>query len=54
MATPTIVPPGTPPVAGTRRPRKRGEFVVAGRSRTATGFFNAIGLLFSVVLFFPI
>lgn len=53
MAIPTIAPPGAPPVS--RRPRRRSkDSVIAGRSRTANGFFNAVGLLFALIMFFPI
>jgi N,N'-diacetylchitobiose transport system permease protein len=52
MAT-TIVPPGTS-TAEPRRARSGKDSALAGRSRTATGFFNAIGLVFALVMFFPI
>ncbi len=53
MATPTIVPPGTAPVAR-RRVRRGSASVVAGRSRTATVIFNVIGIVFALIMFFPI
>jgi N,N'-diacetylchitobiose transport system permease protein len=54
MATPTIVPPGTPPVVRPRRMRGGRDSVVAGRSRAANGVYNTIGLVFALVMFFPI
>jgi N,N'-diacetylchitobiose transport system permease protein len=54
MATPTIVPPGTPAVVGPKRRPAGKESAVAGRSRGATYLFNTIGLVFAAVMFFPI
>jgi N,N'-diacetylchitobiose transport system permease protein len=52
MATPTIVPPGAPAVLPVKWRGK--ESALAGRSRSATFLFNGIGLLFALIMFFPI
>jgi N,N'-diacetylchitobiose transport system permease protein len=56
MASSTIITPGAPtPVTSRRMRLRRGRVsAVAGRSRTATNIFNAIGLVFAAVMFFPI
>jgi N,N'-diacetylchitobiose transport system permease protein len=56
MAANTVVTPGAPTPVVTKRLRlRRGRATaVAGRSRTASLVFNGIGLLFAIVMFFPI
>jgi N,N'-diacetylchitobiose transport system permease protein len=53
MAVPTLLPPGTAPVSPRRVYRRRGA-VSAMRSRTGTVIANTAGLLFAVIMFFPI
>jgi N,N'-diacetylchitobiose transport system permease protein len=51
MAT-SLAPPPVP--ATTRRVPRGRDSVTAGRSRTATLLFNAVGLIFALVMAFPV